>query len=419
MNTTKENAIEFAGEFVPVCRVGEGQAELFDAGDGCVLCLTSGATLDVFEKYVTELGEAGFACHATNAIGENRFATCVSNKSIVNVMFFPCRREIRTAVDSREKFALPTYDEKTQGNACTSRSFTMIGNGQTGYPGGMGFVFKLADGTFYVVDGGISDEGSEGRGVWRWMYQTLRELADDPDNIVISGWLLTHIHNDHMGAFMDMSECEECRAHITVKQVIYNQPSDDWMIAAGPVQAKRLSWMSDSIERWKPESVVKAHPGQKFRFADLDTTVLGSQDIVLPESLQSHNNSSVVTKVWFAGKTLLLLADSEGNQNRYLSAAYGKELDSDVLQVTHHGYDNTEPQSVYALNNASIILWPVSSRHYDNPEKAYVSSLEINKKFFEEGKTDLVARETNIVITDLETWGNAERTVPQMGENAQ
>ncbi len=391
---------------------GKEFEQSIEIGDGSVLKTVNKVSREKFEKYVKTYKTSGFTYYTENVIGENKYYTYVTKDQIVNLMYFAANAEMRITVDSREKFDLPALAEDNVYEATSKPSFTMVSNGQTGYPGGMGFIFKLSDGSFFIIDGGISNEGSSNKGIWKWMYQTLRELADDPDNMVISGWLITHIHNDHLGAFMDMSEQVTCRNHITVKQVIYSQPTDEWMITAGIKH--RINWMSNSIARWQPESVVKAHPGQQFTYADITITVLGGQDIVLPESIKSHNNSSVVTKVNFQGKSMLFLADSEGNQNRALYSIYGKELDTDVIQVAHHGYNNTSPENIYGINNATLILWPVSTHDYDTAGKANVSALNINKKFFQSNKTNLVARESNITIKNFDTWVAEPRWEPKV-----
>jgi hypothetical protein len=154
-----------------------------------------------------------------------------------------------------------------------------------------------------------------------------------------------------------------------------------------------------------PDSVVKAHPGQTFYFADLKLTILGTQDIVLPESIQSHNNASVVSMVEFQGKKALMLADSEANENRALVSIYGDELDAEILQLTHHGYSNTDAGPLYELvKSVEIVLWPVSTGHYDGSGGANVSAVGFNQRFFKNGIVNHVAGETNMTITDFETW---------------
>ena len=388
------------------------QADI-DIGHGSLLNIVEDTTLSEFNAYAQSVQNAGFTFYTENEIGENVYYTYITKAQIVTLMYFGKISEARITVDNRTKFDLPALESDNVYTAVTEPSFTAIGIGQTGYPGGMGYVYKLSDGTFFIIDGGITNEGSGGKGSWKWLFGALQELADDPENIVISGWLLTHVHNDHMGAFMDMSTKSECRDAITIKQVIYSQPADAQMINSGIEH--RINWIPDSIDRWMPESVVKAHPGQTFYFAELTLTVYGSQDIVLPESIKSHNNACVVTKVNFQGKDFLMLADAEGNENRALVSRYGNELDADILQLSHHGYNNTDAGIVYDLvTSAKIILWPVSTGHYDGSGGANVANVSFNRRFFSGGYTNHIAGEDNMTIIDFTTWIPEKRWLPKV-----
>ena len=373
-----------------------------DIGHGSRLYIAKDTTQEEFEKFSASLDQAGFTYYTENQIGDNYFYTFLTAAQIVNVMYMSGSKEVRVTVDNAGEFDVPALESANVYEKVSEPSLTVIANGQTGYPGGMGYVYKLSDGTFFIIDGGITSEDSGDKSIWEWMFNTLKSLADDPDNIVVSGWLLTHIHNDHMGGFMDMSKQDECLKAITVKQVIYSQPSDEWMATSGITH--RINWVPDSITRWDPESVVKAHPGQEFFFADVKLTILSNQDIVLPLSIKSHNNSSIVSTVEFQGKKALYLADAEGNANGILELNYGSHLKTDILQLAHHGYNNTDAGAVYALADPTIVFWPVSTAHYDTPGQALVSKLGLNKIFFEEGITNHVARKENMTIKDFVTW---------------
>jgi beta-lactamase superfamily II metal-dependent hydrolase len=194
---------------------------------------------------------------------------------------------------------------------------------------------------------------------------------------------------------------------ISVKKVIYSQPNDEHLKHVG--KEYRKVWMPDALEGWKPDEVVKAHPGQKFYFADVTVTILGSQDLVLPGTIDSHNNMSVVSKVEFMDYEFLYLADAEGIMNRQLETLYGEELKADVLQAAHHGYNNTEAEKVYALVDPMMVFWPLSTKEYRN---CSIESISFNKRFFKNGIDNYVAGETNMTITDFYSWIPDERWDP-------
>ena len=272
----------------------------------------------------------------------------------------------------------------------------------------MGYVYKLVDGTFFIIDGGVNAANSNSTTSAMWLFATLQELADDPDNIVISGWLITHIHVDHLGAFVDMAKDSKYTDKITVKKVIYNQPNDREMSKAGI--SDRTPWMQRALNVWKPDEIVKAHPGQTYYFCDLKVTVLGSQDLLMPKTNSSHNNLSVVTMVEYEGFRALYLGDAEGLMNTALEKLYGEELDCEILQLAHHGYNGTGAGPVYEIADPIIVFWPVNTAHY----KGIVKNVSFNQMFFEPGVTNHVAGETNMTIKDFISWEPEDRWTPKL-----
>jgi glyoxylase-like metal-dependent hydrolase (beta-lactamase superfamily II) len=59
---------------------------------------------------------------------------------------------------------------------------------------GMGYVIRLADGSFIVYDGGYTKRLPE-------LWNVLTTLNGGEEGIVIRAWLLTHAHGDHYAAF--------------------------------------------------------------------------------------------------------------------------------------------------------------------------------------------------------------------------
>ena len=384
-----------------------------DLGQSSVMHIAENTTLSEYEDFLLELELNGFVAYTNNQIGDNHYATFLTEVQIVNVMYLDAIAETRVTVDNRDEYDLPGLEDDNIYKELTDPSLTVIGIGTSGYPGGMGYVYKLSNGEFFIIDGGITrDEQCSNKAECsaEWLYYTLQELADDPDNIVVAGWLLTHIHNDHLGAFIDMAKDTKYTDKISVKKVIYSQPNDEHMKHVG--KEYRKVWMPDALEGWQPDEVVKAHPGQKFYFADVTVTILGSQDLVLPGVIDSHNNMSVVSKVEFMDYEALYLADAEGLMNAALKTHYGSELKTDILQLAHHGYNNTDAGPVYELADPTIVFWPVSTGHYDGTGGATVRDVSFNKRFFKNGIDNHIAGETNMTITDFYSWLPDERWDP-------
>ena len=124
--------------------------------------------------------------------------------------------------------------------------------------------------------------------------------------------------------------------------------------------------MNTIINGFGIKSVVKAHPGQVFHFADAKVNVLISQDAVLEKKadMKNTNDLSVVTQIEFNGKKILMLGDALKVENNFLATVYGKNLKSDILQAAHHGLNDTgadtaagNPNGVNQLCAPSITLF--------------------------------------------------------------
>lgn len=389
---------------------GKSLGTAIDIGQASELYIVDNTTLLEYASYLKDLEGLGFKAYTENTIGNNKFKTYITDTQIVNVMFLANANQVRIIQDARDSIELPALKSANIYTNTSTPSFTMMGISDAGYPGGMSFIYKLSDGTFFIIDGGIcknrgvndneSNECSGEPSVHR-LYKTLRELADDPDKIVISGWLITHIHNDHAGSFIDLADETGYLNNITIKQVIYSQPSDsDMSYNKG---GRRNNWMPNALNKMKIEKTVKAHPGQVFYYADLTLTIIGTHDLVKPASLNSHNNASIVSFVEFGGKKALYLADAEGDANAQLKKLYGENLKADIVQVAHHGYNNTKADIVYPYVNPSIVLWPIQTSDYKSGDNVYNQPL--NKPYFNKsGINNYCAGDANTTFENLTTW---------------
>ena len=362
----------------------------YDAGQGSKTYIKTGANKSTFETLCREIEGKGLKKYTSNTIGNNLFATYVTQTQIVHVMFFPDRSEIRTAVDKRGEgtngFALPGLSGENKYKNSTTSEMIMCDISNSDWPGGMCIIFQLADGRFFIIDAGMGGKLADSR-KWigsssGWIYATLSKHAKDPKNIQVAGWLITHVHSDHAGGLYDMAlgyygatnagkhtvMPKEITKYIKIDTLIYNQPAT--------TKFGRNGWMNTIINAFNVKRVVKAHPGQVFYYADLKLTIYGAQDLMLEESSKSGdlNDFSVVSRVEFNGKSALFLGDSDTIPNPRLAKVYKNSLKSDILQLAHHGYGDTGDGDVNSYCNPSIVLWVVSNRDLRSNYKINVNS---------------------------------------------
>ena len=190
-----------------------GLGTSYDAGQGCKTYVKTGASKTNFTSICTAIERAGATRYTGNTIGNNMFSTYATKTQIIHVMYFPNRNEIRTAVDVRgtgtNGFTLPGLAADNKYTNKTTSEMIVCDISNADWPGGMCIIFKLADGRFFIIDAGIGGKYADGR-EWigsssGWIYATLKKHADDPKNIKVAGWLITHVHSDHAGGLYDMA----------------------------------------------------------------------------------------------------------------------------------------------------------------------------------------------------------------------
>ena len=395
------------------------------AGQSSNIYIQKNANLDNFNTFCEDLASAGFRYYTDNSINNNKFATYVTQTQIVHVMYFKVKNEVRIAVDKRGSgksgFALPALSGENAYTKTTEPSLTMVEIDNTGYGGGMCFIYKLSNGKFFIIDSGVNASGSRLSSA-QWIYKTLKKLAGS-EKIVVAAWLITHVHSDHLGGLHDMANDSSITSNLTIEQLVHNEPADEVTQALdglSPSSSNNIwAWMNPIIQAFNIQSVIKAHPGQVLHYADAKVTVLASQDISLDQqaSLKDSNDVSVVTQVEFNGKKILMLGDAIKKQNAFMAEVYGTALKSDILQVTHHGLNESgadtaegDPNSVNQLCAPSITLWPAGydSCHQDRDKYDYALSVKLNA-YLVNNTVKYGARDGNVTFD--ENW-NAKTNYP-------
>ena len=390
-----------------------------DAGQGSRVLVKKNTTQEQYTAYLTALSAAGFAPYTSHTLDGNLFHTYTNDKYIVHTMYFPSEKATRVAVDCRETFGLAGLKSENVYTNSEGKStyFTQLGLAQI--PGatanGMGYLVKLTDGRFVVVDGGYAYDSGGGGNSGDFILRTMKHLADDPNNIVIAAWFVTHIHTDHAGGFMGMGN--KHANDVKIEKLIYNQPNDDQMASAG--LGERLNWISTGIENFKKannpiKTVIKAHPGQQFFFCDLTVTMIGTMDILEPYTLSSGNNSSLVMSFEMNGGKVLLTGDCEPAEGRAIRDIYGgidsttSCLKSDFVQLSHHGYGNTKTETnpdrsalnvMAAAGRDIYALIPVAYTKLEGDPGGYEDSVKNARQndMFPEDKR-IIAHDTNVTI---------------------
>ena len=222
---------------------------------------------------------------------------------------------------------------------------------------GQSTVYLLEDGTFIIFDGGGSATDA------KHLSEQLHSIAAQHglSKVVVSLWIFTHPHGDHMGF---LSSWSSYKNNVAVEQIWYNPA--DWVTDS---DKNGIDDYSDKLESLYPDTPVKAvHAGEEYDFANVHIKVLwgadetneqyyevgtyGTADYVdLYGTLKSgttsradQNNASTIVKMTVYGTSILMGGDAGYEpfesiyRNDYQSVGVTRnDLDCDIFQMTHHG----------------------------------------------------------------------------------
>ena len=316
----------------------------------------TGAVASDFEAYLGRLKDAGFSEYQTNRIGNNLFAVYTQENRAVSVSYFPWDGSLR--VTSETAAALPAASY-TETEAITASTLGQLSLDDEAGNFGMGYIFTLEDGSFFIIDGGGSAGEDE-----TVLYNYLRAHNKRADGqIVIAGWLFTHEHYDHVTNYLDFTA--RYAGMVTLEAVYWNFADPCEFEGIGSYYSAMLS----SFAKYSDVSVYKVHAGQRFWIRNAEVEILYTHETLHPYVLTDMNDTSTVFRVNIAGQRILFLADvstvaARDSGVKVIYGLYGSELKSDILQVAHHGWNGGSVE-IYNAVLPEIALWPVEQSRWD------------------------------------------------------
>ena len=266
----------------------------------------------------------------------------------------------------------------------------------TNYNTGMGYVIRLEDGSFIIVDGGYETETHA-----KNLYDVLVKQSEGRD-IVIAAWIFTHAHSDHAGAFKSFTSLYG--SEVTVESFIYNFPTDEAAEACG--DTPNVDAISNAMAKYVGAKTVIAHAGQVHRIRNAVVNILYTYDMMMPYKMVDYNATSVVFNVELEGSTVLFLGDAGGESDNvdgemsYMMRIYSAEtLGADIVQAAHHGVDKHDKiKSFYALIGADYVFIPAANRYVKISGDKYMD-IQSRSAYSALGGTKYLAGASVTVIT--------------------
>lgn len=377
-------------EDIPVYEGGKF-SDVYEGAYGMQTIVIEKTSADEYENYLASLASLGYTPYTENTIGKNLFATYQSDKYILSAMFFDSRSEVRVTLEYSGNYDLPALEkENIYTDLGIESSITQIGLEESNdIQNGMSYVIKLADGSFIIFDGGTEDGMSQ-------FYSVMESLAEDPNDITIAAWILTHAHGDHIGLIYSLILDEKFLENYTLEQIIWSKVGDKQLLNLG---GGNQDYIDKLFARVEGARVVIAHPGQVFYIRNAVYTVLATIELVEPITLANLNDSSVVGRLEIDGRSFMFPGDSHPTETEAICSIYRTELKSDVVQVIHHGYQGGSA-AFYAYVDPLTVFWPLGEFNYyqsnETPMKDWSYSAWL---FSEDSKVETIHVAGSSVIT--------------------
>lgn len=350
-----------------------------------------------YDNYLAQLGSAdlGFTKYVDNATatmatdgiytatyvkeatdGEGEFAvtaTFVANTSEIFVVINTDTASLaKTLVDNDETNPIGAED----GTNAVSLSMLEDHEGYTDSEGtltplnitGNCFVFQLPNGHFIINDGN-TDGGS---GAILKAY--LQSQVGEGNPIYIDAWTISHFHNDHAGALMDMASDATLRENVYLNALYVNEPS---AYGATIYETRTVGDINTAIQGAKrltksptdtsAPDVYQVHMGERYYFNGITMDIVSTPDQLAVDSWNGgtssetthipdpFNTSSINFVFTVQGndddttndKKVLLGGDTTMVTMKYIMSAYGSDsngygtsttlADINVFAAYHHG----------------------------------------------------------------------------------
>lgn len=227
-------------------------------------------------------------------------------------------------------------------------SLTMLSNSSARQM--LSMILQSSDGSLVVIDGG-----------WAMDARQLTQVLSDHGGRV-SAWFLTHPHSDHVGAFIDIVNNPD--SPITIDQVYYGLTNQAWYDEKESGRAPLVQKLRDALSKFPPEKLHNHTPkGTVLQFGGITAQIMNDMYLLDEDAI---NNSSIVVKFTMDDVTLMVLGDMGPEGGRRLLAEHTpEELQSDMVQMAHHGQAGVE-KDVYAAINPKVCLWPTPRWLWNN-----------------------------------------------------
>lgn len=212
-------------------------------------------------------------------------------------------------------------------------------------------VICTKNGKVIVIDGGRETDADH-------LAEVIQFLGGRVDT-----WLITHPHNDHVGALTVLLNRNPIP--IEIDRIAYSfLENSEYEQGENQGRMSDLTNLQEALKNLDPAKLMAPlKKGMQLQVDDVFITVM-NDPFACPENIL--NNSSVGYRLELGGKRILFLGDMGWQAGKnLLRVCSAEELKADVVQMSHHGQDGVG-REVYAAISPEVCLWPTPQWLWDN-----------------------------------------------------
>lgn len=321
------------------------------------------ATAEDFKTYSAELLSKGFTKYDENKIADSLFMTLASRDTFVSISYMASDRKLKVVSEPLGDLYPRASDNKYKSLGLQSL-FTGMKNQNKPIYSGMGFIIRLDDGSFIIIDGGGGDRNHiDSNNLLNILKEQSPKGTDKP---VIAAWIFTHCHDDHIGVFNAFSN--DFHDKVEIKQIYYSFPMPKDIL-------EHASYMFDDDYYSYPQfeniiknyysnaDIIRPHSGERYYIKNAVIEMLFTYDDHFPHSYEGGelgdlNTTSLIFTVEIGGQKMMITGDAEESGMFKVLDNFGDHIKCDILQLSHHGQNGTV--SFYSAVNPKYVLVPIS-----------------------------------------------------------
>ena len=392
------------GVVAPAYNLGTGLANDLNADTviDTYMHLVSNVKKAQFESYTKKLESFGFKRVYSATTDVNQLLGYRLGKAYVYVHFAPKQNYMRVIWDKSSNCEVSDFEnvKEYDGNTVfyqyaldyTNEPLNFTG---TGINCGMLYIIKLADNSLIMVDCGHTKQSSDAslQALYNFLYSITATPTDEP--LRIKFWYYTHPDGDHTELTNKLYEYIKKKGLIMpeVETLGFNFPSE-----RANDKLSKTPGSYEMIERMKANypdiNYIKLHTGMVFNIDEVKVETLGTTENIINTQGKlganySTNDTCTLLRFSFGGKSFLMTGDigNDTSVQKYHLQMYSSGfLKSDVVQVSHHGYNK-----IYDIYDACDAKYALVSNSLGNAKNEvyyyFYKKITTNNIFFAGGYT--------------------------------